>query len=678
MFSYSQLNREASEIRLVQFKEPASANPATSPIELELRSASLDDDTHYAAISYAWGRPDASTAAQIRVNGGSVTIGREIHVALARLRQNGVRSWLWVDSICINQPDLEEKSWQVAQMRSIFSRADRVYIWLGPGSSETDKAMDFVSRVGPRALVVGVLDMWWSDPQLQAPLSQYIKERASSPEVPDRHDESSPAGRELADFFFDILHEPDLNARNFNQGLLAGIEDIMRREYWHRVWIIQEISLAHAATVLCGEKAVELEHFDATFSAILFCLRFGLRRLCPETRDFAYGLSANFYENIALSTRRQHRQRDQLKFIGLASIVFQTGVPPGRPHYSATDARDIVFGLLGVVTDGEALGLRVDYNMTLAGVFTALTRALVYDGDENRGTYHLDRCVPKQEGDPSPDLLPSWVPDWRAIGKRGAEVYPINYRGNFDATARAPAPPRPSNVSEDDIISGLLRRPGCRVDVITEVMQPPQWKKSSEWMASYIVDVDGWLASIREFAKLGRESGPGEDYVWRTIMRDLYDGYSRPNKFEAKPMDNEKAALVRKLLRRMPIDLETLTEAQREYISHGIFSPRYMQSEILEKQLEFMVAHWPETIGSVDRGRTLFKTTKGMFGLGHVAIRPGDVVSLLWGVGSPIVLRPRNDGDGGGFTFAGDAYVDGIMYGEFLETMPAHEDFEIY
>ena len=60
------------------------------------------------------------------------------------------------------------------------------------------------------------------------------------------------------------------------------------------------------------------------------------------------------------------------------------------------------------------------------------------------------------------------------------------------------------------------------------------------------------------------------------------------------------------------------------------------------------------------------------------AIQREDIVCLLWGMRSPIILRPRADEAGGGFTFVGDAYVDGIMYGEFLETTPAHVDFKIY
>ena len=160
MFTYNHLKRGTSDIRLVRFKQPAQVDLTAASIELELRHASFDNDTHYAALSYVWGHPDTRTAAQVHINGCSFTIGSNFHDALVQLYRSDVRSWLWVDSICINQSDMEEKNVQVAQMRTIFSWADRVYIWLGPGSIETAKAMDFATRIGPRALAVGVLDMW--------------------------------------------------------------------------------------------------------------------------------------------------------------------------------------------------------------------------------------------------------------------------------------------------------------------------------------------------------------------------------------------------------------------------------------------------------------------------------------------------------------------------------------
>ncbi len=245
MFTYSHLNREFSDIRLVRFKQCASVGLGTMPIELELRhTTSLDNNTHYAALSYVWGHPDIKTAAQIHVNGCLFTIGRNLHAALTQVCQDGVRCWLWIDSICINQVDLEEKSWQVTQMRTIFSQADHAYIWLGLGSYEVDKAIDFASRVGPRALAVGVLDLW-SNQQLKAEVVQCLKERASSFEEQDRNNESSIAVRELADFIFDILREPHLQkgttletrslpnaGSNLKEDSLAkGIRNLMQREY---------------------------------------------------------------------------------------------------------------------------------------------------------------------------------------------------------------------------------------------------------------------------------------------------------------------------------------------------------------------------------------------------------------------------------------------------------------
>lgn len=39
--------------------------------------------------------------------------------------------YIWIDAICINQEDLEERSIQVARMYSIYDNAQSVLIWLG-------------------------------------------------------------------------------------------------------------------------------------------------------------------------------------------------------------------------------------------------------------------------------------------------------------------------------------------------------------------------------------------------------------------------------------------------------------------------------------------------------------------------------------------------------------------
>ncbi|KAI5466983.1 heterokaryon incompatibility protein-domain-containing protein [Mariannaea sp. PMI_226] len=663
MFTYDSLSCKNSEIRLIRFAEPADA---AAPIRLELCHASMTD-THYAALSYAWG--DHKRTSQIYVNGGSFTISRSLHDALKQLRQNGVQSWFWVDSICIQQSDPEEKTHQVRQMHAIYTQANLVYIWLGLGSDDSDRAMDFISRIGPRGLAVGSADLW-PDYNRNEEVWGYIKAQPSSQLVEAN---GNAMGSELAQFMFDLLHEKSLHRdTSGRESVVPGIHDLMEREYWCRVWIIQEISLAKEALVLCGTRSVSLDIFDATFTAVSHCICSGLRMLRSDTRYFAWNLSPNFYTITGLTTRRKHRQQDQLR---LVDIVYRYDIPPRRPHYSASDPRDIAFALLGIITDRKSLDLHIDYGLSFVEVFTAMTRALIYDGHTHHGSYHLGSCVPRRD---NPCHLPSWVPDWREIGKYGVEVFPINYRCFFNAISGMQMPPPIINC-ESDNKEGLFRCSGCRVDIITEVMQPPMWVQRDEWLASRIVDSDAWLSSILDFAKLGPDQAPGEDYVWRTILFGEL-GKTRPPNSDPRRFGEEVASLVRKIMRRERIYVESLTQEQINFIRYGPFklADSRPDLETVDDQLAYFAREWPKSIGACNRERTLFKTVKGMLGLGHVAIETGDIVTLLWGVRSPIILRPRGDGNRGDFTYIGDAYIDGIMYGEFLKTSPPREDFLIY
>ncbi|SPO03569.1 uncharacterized protein DNG_06252 [Cephalotrichum gorgonifer] len=677
MFKYTPLDRRSNEFRLVRFTHPD--NPE-APIALELRHAHIgpsngeregdregekDSHTRFSAISYLWG--DVKNTIDIQVNGQPFSLGSNLHAALVVLRKS-VDSWFWVDSICINQSDLEEKSWHVNDMRAIYGGADLVYMWLGPGSNDTDRAMDFVSRLGPRAIACGVLDSWVNRKRWK------VARNSIRIRPPAQHGglDANTAVSELEQFIYSLLQEAGLHegaARE--EDLQTGILNLLQRDYWHRIWIIQEVALANEAIVMCGERSVPLSIFDETFTAIWTCKRMGLPRTRPEYGEFCSRLSGTLYTIKALTTYRKRRLNDPIL---LADILVEFVSAPDRPFYSASDPRDIVFGLLGVIDDAEKLGLHADYSRSLIEVFTAVTRALICHGDENSHPFHLDRCIPRQR---NPDNLPTWVPDWREIGRYGFKIWPVNNRRAFDATAGVPSP-SPLDTSRSGYGNpAVLRRVGCHVDVITEVMKPPRWVQFDEWSVARIADADDYLSSVFKFAGLGPDSGPGEDYVWRTIRRDSIDATNRPN--SKKPVSERTAQLIRKIMRQERVDVDTLKEDQRKFIRSGPYKLHEVRPDLetVRDQLDYVESHWPYSIGSSNRGRTLFKTAKGMFGLGHVAIRAGDVVTLFWGVKSPIILRPR-DGESDGFHLMGDAYVDGIMKAEFLETKPVEREFDIY
>jgi len=49
-------------------------------------------------------------------------------------------------AICINQDDIEERNTQIAYMKDIYSWAQPVYIWLGPNSERSDRAIDVLQK----------------------------------------------------------------------------------------------------------------------------------------------------------------------------------------------------------------------------------------------------------------------------------------------------------------------------------------------------------------------------------------------------------------------------------------------------------------------------------------------------------------------------------------------------
>lgn len=53
----------------------------------------------------------------------------------------------WIDAICIDQSDTNEKTSQVAIMDIIYSQAQSVSIWLGSGKPETKETFEFLYSI---------------------------------------------------------------------------------------------------------------------------------------------------------------------------------------------------------------------------------------------------------------------------------------------------------------------------------------------------------------------------------------------------------------------------------------------------------------------------------------------------------------------------------------------------
>lgn len=84
----------------------------------------------YIGLSYYWG-DDQNPSYHLECNGIEYPIPVAAYRALYRLRDRYVPTYIWIDTVCINQYDDLDRSKQVAKIRSIYQNAKEVVIYLG-------------------------------------------------------------------------------------------------------------------------------------------------------------------------------------------------------------------------------------------------------------------------------------------------------------------------------------------------------------------------------------------------------------------------------------------------------------------------------------------------------------------------------------------------------------------
>ncbi|CAI6092745.1 unnamed protein product [Clonostachys chloroleuca] len=137
-----------------------SIRPGHAPCEYNysLRHENISNPPSYKALSYAWGDPTANHG--IKVNGGTFAINSNLKTALKYLDFEDEEA-IWIDAICINQNDDQERSRQIAAMSHIYRGASEVIAWIGESSRESRRAFEII-----RAWIESVAKL----PELQGPV----------------------------------------------------------------------------------------------------------------------------------------------------------------------------------------------------------------------------------------------------------------------------------------------------------------------------------------------------------------------------------------------------------------------------------------------------------------------------------------------------------------------------
>ncbi|KAK1660103.1 heterokaryon incompatibility protein-domain-containing protein [Colletotrichum godetiae] len=141
-FKHNSLRR-SNEFRILRLRaQPCFSN---SPVQCDIIHSTLDCPPSYRAVSHRWA-PTGDEIQIILVDGAPFPVSTSIYDLLVELRRQRFSQLLWIDSICIDQANAEEKSRQVGLMREIFEEATSTIGWLGksPGAA---KAFELVRRI---------------------------------------------------------------------------------------------------------------------------------------------------------------------------------------------------------------------------------------------------------------------------------------------------------------------------------------------------------------------------------------------------------------------------------------------------------------------------------------------------------------------------------------------------
>ncbi|KAE8446737.1 hypothetical protein EG329_011642 [Mollisiaceae sp. DMI_Dod_QoI] len=203
----------------------------------EQTTASPEHISEYAALSYTWGNP--SRPCNIIVDGSDVTVTKNVYLALRDLRSQDQDQVLWVDALCINQDDVDERGQQVQQMTSIYSGAKLVIIWLGEATYDTDYVMYYMKQLEKEG----------------------IKYTSDGQEI---------SAMQWVNIWSAVIRDLRPDQKSL---LVEGLQSLLHRSWFKRVWIIQETANAQVAEIVCGGKSVP---------ASIFALMPPLLQITPE------------------------------------------------------------------------------------------------------------------------------------------------------------------------------------------------------------------------------------------------------------------------------------------------------------------------------------------------------------------------------------------------------------
>ena len=411
-----------NEIRILVLL-PASDKKA--PLECILVTCSLDGhEAQYEALSYTWGPPIEGwdfPDERIKLCDRHVTVKANLADALRQFRHPRRCRRLWVDAVCINQDDFEERAQQVSIMSEIYATASRTLIWLGrdDGSGSGGIAIAFCKAVKSAVL---------ADPQSH---SRYLDNQSSLEGIfIDRVQNLNGPQKRLRSLLLrvrDAKLDRHPTMEHLKQHVWPALATFTQRRYFKRRWVLQELFNAQSATVYCGASSIGWDALERAFERLT---QMNLEHI-PVNAYPEFHLPA-FSIHYGNASARSLRPDTLWSNRSSGRSLLERLVSFRKAECSYT--RDRVYSLLGF-GQGRVI-VDVDYSIEATTLWKIVAKELVKQG---YSPWAIELSANQAKLPTRAHIeLPSWVPD---LGlpftmQYGNWFQPENRTASIDDTVR--------------------------------------------------------------------------------------------------------------------------------------------------------------------------------------------------------------------------------------------------
>lgn len=338
-------------------------------VACEIKICSLFDEGHptYEAVSYAWSHVKGEGV--ILISGECTIVPAAAEEALRHLRYLDRPRILWLDAICIDQENTEERNQQVALMHEIYKKTTRTVIWLGKADELTVGAIDTIKLI---------YNQMCAETDYGNKLREVLYGQAKIFQY------STTALPEGCDF--------------------AALRIFFRRTWFGRLWVIQEAALCPCGIAYCGEHEIPLIDLMRTVVWIQH-----KQHQLPFDLNKQDGMLNPSYMSA-------HVDHDQGWFsAGHGQKPFLADLLRYFRLFGVSEARDKVYALLGLTrwaASGQPLPLSLtpQYQKPLREVLRDTTRVAIHESGDLWILRYVEHEVVAVSSNMPDETVPSWVP----------------------------------------------------------------------------------------------------------------------------------------------------------------------------------------------------------------------------------------------------------------------------